>query len=175
MSSEGGIVAFFDLDGTLLAAPSVERRFILYLLMRGLIGPAQFARCAARFITNITRNRRVAIGANKAHFSGMSIRCVDEWSRRLASHPVKLFSAGLGRLELHFAQGHRIFLITGAPTPLAELVGSHFSVPMTIVGTQLEARGASWGIARGERGRFRRTVKQESKATRELKNVSSPA
>ncbi|HET6200751.1 MAG: HAD family hydrolase [Candidatus Acidiferrales bacterium] len=144
MSYEGNVGAFFDLDGTLLPRPSVERRFILFLLMRGLIGLAQFARCGARFIANITRNRHAAIGANKAYFSGVSTRCVDEWSRQLASHPVKFFSDGVDRLKFHFAQGHRIFLITGAPTPLAELVGSYSLVPLTIVGTQLEARDGSW-------------------------------
>ena len=140
----GGVGAFFDLDGTLLAAPSVERRFIFYLLRRGRIGPTQLARCAARFITNIVKNSHTAIGANKAYFSGVSVRCVDEWSRRLAAHPVKFLSDGVDRLRFHFAQGHRIFLITGAPAPLAELVGSHFSVPLTIVGTQLEVRDGLW-------------------------------
>lgn len=144
MSRGDGIGAFFDLDGTLLGAPSVERRFIFYLLMRGLIGLAQFARCAARFITNIARNHRAAIGGNKAYFSGVPTRCVEEWSQHLASHRVEFFSDGLRRLRFHFAEGHRIFLITGAPTPVAELVGSDFSVPLTIVGTQLEMRGGVW-------------------------------
>lgn len=151
MSGEGGVGAFFDLDGTLLAAPSVERRFIFYLLTRGLIGPAQLARCGARFITNIARNPRAAIGANKAYFSGVSAGCVRKWSAQFASHPVKFFSDGVGRLRFHFAQGHRIFLITGAPEPLAELVGSYFSVPLAIVGTQLEVRDGLWtGEIRGE-------------------------
>jgi phosphoserine phosphatase len=78
------------------------------------------------------------------HFSGMSIRYVDEWSRRLTSHPVKFFSAGLDRFEFHFAQEHQIFLITGAPAPLAELVADYFFVPLKIVGTQLEARDGLW-------------------------------
>lgn len=151
MSREDDVGAFFDLDGTLLAAPSVERRFIFYLLMRGLIGPAQLARCGARFITNIARNPRAAIGSNKAYFSGVSTGCAEEWSRQLESHPVRFFSDGLGRLRFHFAQGHRIFLITGAPAPLAELVGRHFSVPLAIVGTQLEVRDDLWtGEIRGE-------------------------
>ena len=144
MISGGDVGAFFDLDGTLLAAPSVERRFIFYLLMRGLIGPAQLARCGARFITNIARNHRAAIGANKAYLSGVSTWCAEEWSGQLASHPVKFLSDGLGRMRFHFAQGRRIFLITGAPAPLAELVGSYFSVPLTIVGTQLEVRDGLW-------------------------------
>lgn len=151
MSCRGEVGAFFDLDGTLLSAPSVERRFIFYLLMRGLIGAAQFARCGARFIANIARNPRAATGGNKAYFSGVSTRCVGKWFAHLASHPVKFFSDGLGRLRFHFAQGHRIFLITGAPAPLAELVGNHFSVPLTIVGTQLEVRDGLWtGEIRGK-------------------------
>lgn len=144
MSREGEVGAFFDLDGTLLGAPSVERRFIFYLLMRGLIGPAQFARCGARFFANIARNPRAALGGNKAYFSGVSTRCAEIWSRQCASHPLKFYSDGIRELEFHFGQGHRIFLITGAPAPLAELVGSHFSVPLTIVGTQLEVRDGLW-------------------------------
>lgn len=144
MSCGGYVGAFFDLDGTLLAAPSVERRFIFYLLRRGRMGPTQLARGAARFITNIGKNPRAAMGANKAHFSGMSVRCAEEWSRRLASRPLEFDSSGIRRLEFHFAQGHRIFLITGAPAPLAELVASYFPVPLTIVGTRLEARDGLW-------------------------------
>lgn len=151
MSCEDNVGAFFDLDGTLLAVPSVERRFIFYLLMRGLIGPAQLARCGARFITNIAKNHRAAIGANKAYFSGVSTRCAEEWSGQFASHPVRFFSDGLGRLRFHFAQGHRVFLITGAPAPLAGLVGSYFPMPLTIVATQLEVRDGLWtGEIRGE-------------------------
>lgn len=144
MSCGSEVGAFFDLDGTLLPAPSVERRFIFYLLMRGLIGPAQFGRWGMRFITNIARNPRPATGGNKAYFSGVSTKCVGKWSAHLASHPVKFFSDGLGRLEFHFAQGHSIFLVTGAPAPLAELVGSYFPVPLAIVGTQLEVRDGLW-------------------------------
>jgi HAD superfamily hydrolase (TIGR01490 family) len=144
MSCEGNVGAFFDLDGTLLPRPSVERRFIFFLLMRGLIGPAQLARCAARFITNIAKNPNAAIGGNKAYLSGVSTGCVGEWSGQLASHPVKFFSDGRDRLKFHLAQGHRIFLITGAPAPLAEVVASYFSMPMAIIGTQLEVRDGSW-------------------------------
>lgn len=139
-----GIGAFFDLDGTLLPAPSVERRFIFYLLMRGLITPAQFARSAARFVTSIAGNPGAALEANKAYFSGIPTEYVGKWSGHLASHPLRFYSNGFRQLGLHFAQGHRIFLITGAPAPLAELAAGNFSVPLTIVGTQLEARGGLW-------------------------------
>jgi len=144
MSCKSNVGAFFDLDGTLLAAPSVERRFIFFLLMRGLIGPTQLGRSAARFITDIMKNRRSALGANKAYFSGVPTKCAEEWIQRLASHPVEFFSASLDRLKFHFAQGHRVFLITGAPAPLAELVAGYFFVPLKIVGTQLEARDGLW-------------------------------
>ncbi|HLW43795.1 MAG TPA: HAD-IB family hydrolase [Candidatus Acidoferrales bacterium] len=144
MSRRDGVGAFFDLDGTLLAAPSAERRFIFHLLTRGWIGPAQFARWGMRFIADAARDPRKGMAANKRYFSGVPTRCGEEWSRYLALHPVKLFSDGLDRLEFHFAQGHRIFLITGAPAPLAELVASYFPVPLTIVGTELEVCDGLW-------------------------------
>lgn len=139
-----GIGAFFDLDGTLLAAPSVERHSIFYLLMRGLIGPAQLARWAARFISNIARNPRARAGANKRYFSGIATTWTEKWSGHLSAHPLKFLGDGLRGLEFHFVQGHRIFLITGAPAPLAELVARYLPVPLTIVGTQLEVRNGLW-------------------------------
>ena len=151
MNRGGGIGAFFDLDGTLMTAPSVERRFIFYLLSSGLIGPQQIARWGMRFVTNVARNPCAAIGANKAYFSGVSTRRAEEWSRHLALHPMRFFSDGVDRLRFHFTEGHRIFLITGAPAPLAELVASYFSVPLTIIGTRLVARDGLWtGEVAGE-------------------------
>ncbi|HKV28746.1 MAG TPA: HAD-IB family hydrolase [Candidatus Acidoferrales bacterium] len=144
MSQTRSIGAFFDLDGTLLPAPSVERRFIFFLLMHGLFGPPQLVGSAARFILSVARNSRAGSGSNKAHFRGVPVTCVQKWREQFASRPLRLFSAGVRRLESHFAKGHRIFLITGAPTPLAELVARYLPVTATIVGTRLGVRGGLW-------------------------------
>ncbi len=46
MNIAPGIAAFFDLDGTLLAPPSLERRFVRYLRWRGELTIARQGRCS---------------------------------------------------------------------------------------------------------------------------------
>jgi len=144
MKSSDNIGAFFDLDGTLLPPPSLELRFIFYLLACGLIGRVQFASYAAVFLTRIAGNKRAEVKANKAYFSRVPASSAQNWSARFASHPLKFFSSGLRRLAFHFSQGHRIFLITGTPAPLAQLITGYFPAPLTIVATQLVARHGCW-------------------------------
>ncbi|HVA16764.1 MAG TPA: haloacid dehalogenase-like hydrolase [Candidatus Dormibacteraeota bacterium] len=144
MNSSNNIGAFFDLDGTLLPPPSLELRFIFYLFTRGLIGRVQFASYTAVFLTRMAGNTCAEVKANKAYFSGVSASSAQNWSARFVSRPLKFFSAGLRRLAFHFSQGHRIFLITGTPAPLAQLITRYFPAPLTIVATQLAARHGCW-------------------------------
>lgn len=138
MSHADKIAAFFDLDGTLLPEPSLERRFLLYLLMHKRIGPVQLAQCVVNFVHNIATNPSAAIQANKSYSAGVPTSCAEAWSARFASHPQRLFCAGLRVLESHFAQGHRVFIVTGAPAPLAEVIDKFLPVPAAIVATQLD-------------------------------------
>lgn len=151
MTHTDEIAAFFDLDGTLLPPPSLERRFLLHLLMHKQIGGTQIAHCALSFARNIATNPRAAIQANKSYFAGVPTSCAEEWAARFASRPLRFFSAGLRLLGWHLAYGHRIFVVTGAPAPLAEIIGKCLPVPSTSVATQLESRRGLWsGKIRGE-------------------------
>ncbi|MHB8412048.1 MAG: HAD family hydrolase [Candidatus Acidiferrales bacterium] len=151
MTHADKVAAFFDLDGTLLPKPSLERRFLLYLLMHKKIGSVQFAECARNFLRHVATNPSAAIQANKSYLSGIPTSCAEAWSVQLASHLLKFFSAGLRLLESHFAQGHRVFIITGAPAPLVELIGKFLPVPAAFVATELDSRCGLWtGEIRGE-------------------------
>ena len=59
--------AFFDLDGTLLAHPSLERRFIRYLLKRGELGLVNGWRWLAEFLLRIGVDRIAATEGNKKY------------------------------------------------------------------------------------------------------------
>ncbi|HEV2299709.1 MAG TPA: HAD-IB family hydrolase [Candidatus Acidoferrales bacterium] len=151
MNGASKVGAFFDLDGTVLPAPSIERRFLRYTISRGKLGPAQMLRWAARFVRMVAVDPRAATQGNKAHFTEMSTGVAREWEVRLSTRPLQFFSAGLRLLEWHAARGHRIFLVTGAPEPLAEIAARRLPVPVEIVATQLEERNGRWtGILRGE-------------------------
>ncbi|MGH9705105.1 MAG: hypothetical protein ACRD4K_17145, partial [Candidatus Acidiferrales bacterium] len=57
--------AFFDLDGTLLAPPSLERRFVRYLIERGKLGPINGGRWLLEFLLRIGGNLTGATEGNK--------------------------------------------------------------------------------------------------------------
>jgi HAD superfamily hydrolase (TIGR01490 family) len=140
--NEGG--AFFDLDGTLLPAPSIERRFLRFAFSRGSLGPAQWTSWLAQFLRTIAKDPRAATRGNKACYSGVPASAMMKWAASPSRRPLRFFSAGLRLLEWHAARGHSIFLVTGAPAPLAEIAARELPVPVHIAATRLETRDGCW-------------------------------
>jgi HAD superfamily phosphoserine phosphatase-like hydrolase len=148
MNAPENIAAFFDLDGTLLRPPSLEWRFIGYLLEREQTSSAHVASWLARFAKTILRDPQQAIEGNKLYLAGISESLVTDWENSLAraSSPedsLALFDQGLQRIARHHAQGHHIFLITGTLAPLAQMMARRISAqvqaPIEPHATQLEA------------------------------------
>ena len=147
------IGAFFDLDGTLLPPPSLEWRFISYLLERDEITTAHVARWLAHFATAILRNPRQALHANKHYLAGINTSRANDWAHALApasthQDSLPLFDEGLQRINWHHAQGHQIFLITGTLAPLAKIVAAQISrriqAPIEVQATKLEVSQQVW-------------------------------
>ncbi|MGA8405739.1 MAG: HAD-IB family phosphatase [Candidatus Acidiferrales bacterium] len=147
------IGAFFDLDGTLLPAPSLEWRFISYLLERDEITTAQIARWLAHFATAILRNPHQATDANKHYLAGIKASRANDWAHALApaathEDSLPLFAPALARIKWHHAQGHHIFLITGTLAPLAKIVAQQISrriqAPIEVQATELEIKPQVW-------------------------------
>lgn len=148
------IGAFFDIDGTLLAAPSLEWRFLGFLLTRDLIGSRQIARWAAQCAKTIWRDPRAALDANKFYLAGLPQTLVTNWENALAPNPEKnaslpIFSEGFERIAWHVSQGHRIFFVSGTIEPLAHIL-TRFPAPQgprwsaEICATKLETRDGVW-------------------------------
>jgi HAD superfamily hydrolase (TIGR01490 family) len=151
MSAGPRIAAFFDLDGTLVPAPSLERRFARFLLRRALLGPAQGARWLVNLLRHIRSNPCAAIEGNKAYLATVPTTAVDHWAAELESPSLALFGSGMHELEWHAAQGHRIFVVSGTLAPLARVAARRFSVPVEICATELETMSARWtGRIQGE-------------------------
>jgi|HubBroStandDraft_6_1064221.scaffolds.fasta_scaffold134217_1 HAD superfamily phosphoserine phosphatase-like hydrolase len=153
MTAPQNIGAFFDLDGTLLSAPSLEWRFIGYLLERDQISSTRVARWLMHFAKTILRDPHQAIEGNKFYLAGINESLVNDWETDLApkSSPedsLPLFDQGLQRIAWHHAQGHRIFLITGTLAPLAQMIARRISaqlrVPIEVRATQLAVSPQGW-------------------------------
>lgn len=152
-ATQQNIGALFDLDGTLLPAPSLEWRFIGYLLAHDKLSAVGIARWLAHFANAILRNPQEAIEGNKSYLAGIEASVANDWERTLAPVSVHedsfpLFAAGLERIAWHHAQGHQIFLVTGTLAPLAQIVAARIAaqiqVPIEIRATQLEVRSRGW-------------------------------
>jgi alcohol-forming fatty acyl-CoA reductase len=136
--------AFFDVDGTLMGPPSLERRFFAELRRRRAIPAKNYFLWLAYASRLMPRGVAMIQHANK-----MYLRDV-----RVAEAPANLFGpAGIPvvnetafeRLTSHALQGHAIVLVTGALAPLAR----NFALQIII---KLAARGitASVGVCANE-------------------------
>jgi HAD superfamily hydrolase (TIGR01490 family) len=150
--------AFFDLDGTLLPEPSLERRLLRFLRERGEWSPVALGHWAARFLMDAAfdgkapRGERLlqAIHGNKLYWKNIPASCAEKF---LAESTLpEFFPEGLLRIAWHAAQGHKIFLVTGTLNLLAEHMAGELRSRVRgawtglagVCATRLEERNARW-------------------------------
>lgn len=148
--------AFFDLDGTLLAPPSLERRFIFYLLDRHELGPAQAAQWLAQFARAIGGGDwRRAMEGNKAYLADLAESLAEDWAASVKSVALPWLDEAARRLIWHAGQGHRIFIVSGSLAPLVRSVVRWLPAQLEVRATELESSGGHWtGRVRGEHVSF---------------------
>jgi HAD superfamily hydrolase (TIGR01490 family) len=144
MSAGERIGAFFDLDGTLLPPPSLEWRFIGWLIARDEIGGRDVARWLGRLAKTILRNPRGATLANKMYLAGLRESLAADWENSQAPGSLRLFVEGIERIGWHLARGHRVFFVSGTLGPLARAVARRLSEQLEVRATELESFGGSW-------------------------------
>jgi len=143
--------AFFDIDGTLLPAPSLEWRFIGYLLERGEISSEHAGRWLAHFARTFWRDPHGATEGNKRYLCGISEALVNGWEKSLApeflrADSLPFFAEALQRIAWHSAQGHRVFLVSGTLAPLARVVAHGLAAHAT---TDIEVSATELAVAPG--------------------------
>ena len=137
-----GVAAFFDLDGTLLSLPSLERKFFRTLRYRREIPARNYWLWLKEAIRLMPRGISAMLQANKMYLRGVHILDdrgegdgdVSSWHkdghqaegqasappRRNPRLPVPTFLAqAIERVAWHAKQGHEIVLISGTLEPLA--------------------------------------------------------
>jgi phosphoserine phosphatase len=152
------IAAFFDIDGTLLPAPSLERRFFATLRRTRAIPRTNYLRWLARAaqlalsgLTNITHaNKMYLRQVPSALFSGPSgpgsPACANVIHAQPAlAHPSptlipSFLPDALSQAAWHASLGHAIVLVTGTLAPLAHRT----AIALTL---RLAARGIPASIA----------------------------
>jgi HAD superfamily phosphoserine phosphatase-like hydrolase len=138
----GGVAAFFDLDGTLVALPSLERRLFRVLRCRRAIPAKNYFLWLREAMRVVPRGISAILQANKMYLRGVQI--IDERGeggrdvsfrhedghqaggrasappRRNSRLPVPTFFAqAIERMAWHAKQGHEIILMSGTLEPIA--------------------------------------------------------
>jgi len=140
---KGGVTAFFDLDGTLVALPSVERRFFRMLRYRKEIPVRNYFLWLNEAVRLLPRGIKAALQGNKMYLRGVKV--FDESGegdgdvstrhksghqpegQATLAHPPRIlrlpvptfFSKAMERVAWHARQGHEIVLMSGTLEPLA--------------------------------------------------------
>jgi HAD superfamily hydrolase (TIGR01490 family) len=163
--SQARVAAFFDLDGTLLPLPSLERRFAAALRDQRLIPLRNYFRWLAQAIRLSPQGLLRMTRANKMYLRDISVShgtlllrstgtlvypesrraCVPVTHYAAASASAKIdhlpafFPEAIHRATWHASQGHAVVLVTGTLEPLAKQA----ALALTI---RLLARGITTSI-----------------------------
>jgi HAD superfamily hydrolase (TIGR01490 family) len=160
------IAAFFDLDGTLLPPPSLERRFATMLRYRRAIPAGNYLRWLAQTVRLAPSGIARTLHTNKMYLHNISVvgstgtlACPEE--RRASarvdqetySRTPAFFPAALDRVVWHATQGHAIVLVTGTLASLASeaalalvlrLIARGITTSVAVSATQLEQANGRW-------------------------------
>jgi HAD superfamily hydrolase (TIGR01490 family) len=170
--SQARIAAFFDLDGTLLPLPSLERRFAAALRGQRLIPLRNYFRCLAQAIRLSPQGLLRMTHANKMYLRNISashstlllgstgtLACVTVSHNAVASVSTKIdhlpafFPEAIHRATWHASQGHAIVLVTGTLEPLAKqaalaltirLLARGITTSIRVCATRLEENHDRW-------------------------------
>ena len=159
-------LALFDIDGTLVREPSTEKRFTLWMLLRGRIGLIRLLAYAVYSLRYLPPYGLKVFAMNKALWwrrtpeSVRSLAC--EWA---GQHLRKsLYPPCVDRLQRHRERGDIVVLLSGTPDFLAEAVAEQLDVP-TVLATRCAARNGRFSLAPPE---VHRVGEEKLSAARDL-------
>jgi HAD superfamily phosphoserine phosphatase-like hydrolase len=143
------MIAFFDIDGTLLPNPSLELRLLWDLFQRGRIPSGNYFRWAAGMFRCDARNLRLSALANKMYLRGLPAGVFSDAAARLSP---EFFPAAMQRVWWHALRGDAVVLVSGTLLPLGEIVKAALQRELrwrgiegsiAVLATRLEFNGGS--------------------------------
>jgi HAD superfamily hydrolase (TIGR01490 family) len=144
------IAAFFDLDGTLTALPSLEQRFFRMLRYRHAIATKNHWRWLAEAVRLAPRGASAIWHGNKMYLRGVA---VDQLGKCGLKPAATFFGDALLRVAWHAGEGHTIVIVSGTLEPLAndaaraiedELAARGIFPAIRVCATRLEEMDGLW-------------------------------
>lgn len=115
------VAAFFDLDGTLVPRPSLERQFFDQLRYRGRIPARNYFLWLFRAVRLLPRGIAGMVHANKSYLRRVAVRGPGNGPWRPAGGHFAFFPGALERVLWHARQSHQVHIVSGTLAPLAQL------------------------------------------------------
>jgi putative phosphoserine phosphatase/1-acylglycerol-3-phosphate O-acyltransferase len=143
-----GVVAFFDLDGTLIPGPSLEWRFFSALRRNHKLPPLNYLDWGLGALRLLPQGILAVQNSNKRYLAGIHRDLV---FRHMES--ILFFEEGIARIVWHARQGHQIVLVSGTLEALAHLAASALEcelevhgveIPLRVLATRLGERRGYW-------------------------------
>jgi HAD superfamily phosphoserine phosphatase-like hydrolase len=130
-----GIAAFFDLDGTLVPTPSLERRFFSVLRKDGKIPLTNYLSWSVETLRSFPKGLLAVQHSNKKYLRGV-------WRDLVFRHmeTITFFEEGITRMAWHAKQGHKIFLVSGTLDAIAQLAATGLECELEARGVQVRPR-----------------------------------
>jgi HAD superfamily hydrolase (TIGR01490 family) len=116
-AKSGGVATFFDLDGTMMTLPSLERRFFRMLRYRSEIGVKNYFLWLREALRLASHGIATILQANKMYLRGIA---ADWWGSGALKPAPAFFEVGLERIAWHAREGHTIVLMSGTLEPIAQ-------------------------------------------------------
>ena len=141
------IAAFFDLDGTLVDGPSLEKRLLRLLRRQGTLRLRNYLAWLRESLRLSPRGINAVLYGNKAWLRGIGESQADA----LTIPP--FFPPAVKQVAWHAGQVHAVVIISGTLEPLAmsaadileeELASRGISANIEVIATRLEAAAGSW-------------------------------
>ncbi len=147
--ADEGAAAFFDLDGTLVAPPSLERRFVKELWRQGVLGWREAVAWLREALRLLPAGSFAVRHGNKKHLGGISSRAAEQFrvSREW------FFEEGLEQVLRHAKEGDAIVFVSGTLEPLAALAAREVEgwlaergtpAAIQVIATRLESESGRW-------------------------------
>src|SRR5258705_13939853 len=115
---ERRVAAFFDIDGTLVPEPSLERRLFRELRRTHAMPWMNYARWGMEAARLLPWGLTAIAHGNKSYLRGLREEQILE-----VVEPIAVFEEGVARGEWHGGRGNEIGLGRGMGEPLARMVG----------------------------------------------------
>jgi HAD superfamily phosphoserine phosphatase-like hydrolase len=141
------VAAFFDLDGTLIPRPSLERRFLRILRARKALRLRNCFAWLREALRLLPHGINLVLYGNKAWLRGIGVSQAD------ALKIPPFYSEAVEKVTWHSERGHAITILSGTLEPLAmkaaelleeQLAARGIVVKINVFATRLEEAAGSW-------------------------------